>query len=317
MCATATQPQAVPCAAKDGAVRKRRRRAPAGGAADDCFACAKVGKKCDRRRPYCSQCLEHGSECSGYKTQLTWNVGVASRGKLRGLSLPISKSPPVSSAPKKIPVPKSRAAPRTVNNTWSDQDEPPMSRAGRDRIHLSPDNTSAPPTPFQPGYDYLSMSQPAMSQPARSPGPIQTSWGSMPYQHSHAGAAPAESSGPKYQKMGAHLAAIPITDILSSSIDSVSDIDYMSPISQSFSREDIPYMNSPGLMYDNYTNSHNSPVPQSPASVSNHMDHRAPTSCPSLVYAPSEPSSSLASHLDTFEAQLSQKLMRECDTLSK
>jgi hypothetical protein len=34
------------------------------------------------------------------------------------------------------------------------------------------------------------------------------------------------------------------------------------------------------------------------------------------VYAPSEHSSSLASHLDTFEAQLSQKLMQECDTLS-
>ena len=71
--------------------RKRRRRAPATGAADDCFACRKRGVKCDRRRPYCSQCLEHGKECSGYKTQLTWGVGVASRGKLRGLSLPVAK----------------------------------------------------------------------------------------------------------------------------------------------------------------------------------------------------------------------------------
>ncbi|KAI9828114.1 MAG: hypothetical protein M1832_003641 [Thelocarpon impressellum] len=81
----------------DGAAaapRKRRRRAPATGAADDCFACRKRHVKCDRRRPYCSQCLEHGKECSGYKTQLTWGVGVASRGKLRGLSLPIAKSKP-------------------------------------------------------------------------------------------------------------------------------------------------------------------------------------------------------------------------------
>ncbi|KAG6008030.1 hypothetical protein E4U21_005043, partial [Claviceps maximensis] len=78
------------------AVRKRKRRSPAGGAADDCFTCSKRNVKCDRRRPYCSQCLEFGKECSGYKTQLTWGVGVASRGKLRGLSLPVVKAPPVS-----------------------------------------------------------------------------------------------------------------------------------------------------------------------------------------------------------------------------
>ncbi|KAL5604086.1 hypothetical protein BROUX41_002075 [Berkeleyomyces rouxiae] len=73
--------------------RRRRRRTPlGGGASDDCFSCAKKNLACDRRRPYCSQCLEVGSECSGYKTRLTWGVGVASRGKLRGLSLPVAKS---------------------------------------------------------------------------------------------------------------------------------------------------------------------------------------------------------------------------------
>jgi hypothetical protein len=71
------------------APRKRRRRAPATGAADDCFTCSNLQVKCDRRRPYCSQCLDNGKECAGYKTTLTWGVGVASRGKLRGLSLPI------------------------------------------------------------------------------------------------------------------------------------------------------------------------------------------------------------------------------------
>ena len=74
------------------APRKRRRRAPATGAADDCFACQDRQTKCDRRRPYCSPCLELGKDCSGYKTALTWGVGVASRGKLRGLALPIAKS---------------------------------------------------------------------------------------------------------------------------------------------------------------------------------------------------------------------------------
>ena len=80
--------------------RKRRRRVPASGAADDCFACRKRNMKCDRRRPYCTQCLEQGKECSGYKTQLTWGVGVASRGKLRGQALPVlkkTKAPALSS----------------------------------------------------------------------------------------------------------------------------------------------------------------------------------------------------------------------------
>ena len=72
--------------------RKKRRRAPATGAADDCFSCQERQTKCDRRRPYCTQCLDQGKDCSGYKTTLTWGVGVASRGKLRGLALPIAKS---------------------------------------------------------------------------------------------------------------------------------------------------------------------------------------------------------------------------------
>ena len=70
--------------------RKRRRRTAGGGASDDCFACRSHGVKCDRKRPYCTQCIEVGKECSGYKTTLTWGVGVASRGKLRGLSCPIA-----------------------------------------------------------------------------------------------------------------------------------------------------------------------------------------------------------------------------------
>jgi hypothetical protein len=43
-----------------------------------------------------TQCLDQGKDCSGYKTTLTWGVGVASRGKLRGLSLPIANSQKVA-----------------------------------------------------------------------------------------------------------------------------------------------------------------------------------------------------------------------------
>ncbi|KXT03603.1 hypothetical protein AC578_9965 [Pseudocercospora eumusae] len=70
--------------------RKRRRRTAASGAQDDCFSCRKRAVPCDRKRPYCTPCIEIGKECSGYKTTLTWGVGVASRGKLRGLSCPIA-----------------------------------------------------------------------------------------------------------------------------------------------------------------------------------------------------------------------------------
>ncbi|KKA20753.1 hypothetical protein T310_5218 [Rasamsonia emersonii CBS 393.64] len=76
--------------ASTAAPRKRRKRTAGSGAAEDCFTCASRGTKCDRRRPYCTQCLDLGKDCSGYKTTLTWGVGVASRGKLRGLSLPVS-----------------------------------------------------------------------------------------------------------------------------------------------------------------------------------------------------------------------------------
>lgn len=72
------------------APRKRRRRAGTTGAADDCFTCRKRSVKCDRKRPYCSSCIDNGKECGGYKTTLTWGVGVASRGKLRGMSCPIA-----------------------------------------------------------------------------------------------------------------------------------------------------------------------------------------------------------------------------------
>jgi hypothetical protein len=88
-------PQPAP-SPQSPAPRKRRRRAPATGAADDCFTCASRSLLCDRRRPYCSQCLDDGKDCSGYKTTLTWGVGVASRGKLRGLSLPIAGGQKIS-----------------------------------------------------------------------------------------------------------------------------------------------------------------------------------------------------------------------------
>ncbi|KAH7165876.1 fungal-specific transcription factor domain-containing protein [Dactylonectria macrodidyma] len=293
-------------AVKDpAAVRKRRRRAPAGGAPDDCFSCSKKNIKCDRRRPYCSQCLEVGSECSGYKTQLTWGVGVASRGKLRGLSLPIAKAPPVTREPKKMSGSRSRSSSSVAIPGAENDGAGVMSRRPID-IPIVTQAASAPTTPYpMAGYDYLSMSHPENTPPLP-----HGSWGSIAYSPilSH-----SPDTTPKFTRFPLPL----VTEDLSSSIDSLHEVDYLSPMSQSFTRDDMPYVHSPTLMYEHYATGNSSPGPQSPPS-SLYLDHSrtmAPTSCPSLVHAPSDPGSSMHSHMD-FESQLSQKLMHDCDTYS-
>lgn len=170
--------------------------------------------------------------------------------------------------------------------------------------------TSAPTTPYgMPGYDYLSMSHPESTPPM-----AQGSWGSMGYSP---GLVHSPDVHPRYSKFPLSL----VTDGLSSSVSSVnSDVDYMSPISQSYTREELPFVNSPPLLYDNYSTHQNSPVPQSPPSsiTIDHARAAAPTSCPGLVYTPSEAGSMHNSHhLDIFESQIGHKLMRECDTLSE
>ncbi|PNP42022.1 hypothetical protein TGAMA5MH_06201 [Trichoderma gamsii] len=279
-------------------IRKRRRRAPAGGAADDCFTCSKRGVKCDRRRPYCSQCLEIGNECSGYKTQLTWGVGVASRGKLRGLSLPIAKAPPVTREPKKSPVSRARAHSSAASLSTN------MSRSPID-IPSTTHTASTPTTPaYQvPAYDYLSIAHHNHTPPM-----TQSGWGYSP------GLVHSPDVTPRYARYPLHLS----TDALSSSCESVgSEVDYLSPLSSSYAREEIPFSHSPNVLYDGYPAQHSSPIAQSPPTVLV-LDHcRAPTSYPGLVYAPSEPHSALSHHMDPFGSHLGHKLMRGCESLSE
>jgi len=66
------------------------------GAAEDCFTCTDLHIDCDRERPYCTQCMVGGKNCSGYKMTLTWGLGVASRGKWKGLSSPVLNSKNIS-----------------------------------------------------------------------------------------------------------------------------------------------------------------------------------------------------------------------------
>lgn len=320
------------------AVRKRRRRAPAGGAADDCFTCTKRGVKCDRRRPYCSQCLEVGNECSGYKTQLTWGVGVASRGKLRGLSLPIAKSPPVNTGVKKSGAtsPVRARANSSVSSVgghaaaaghWNEVGAEELSpRSVRSDVvvdgpvehqHAHHYAVSMPTTPFG-GFDLsrISHAEPTPPIPA---GPAHWNHHPLPA-YSPPGSLPGD--GPRFPKLGPilihphHHAHHAHHEPLSSSIDSLSEADYMSPLSNTFSRDDLPFVASPTHIYAESYHSANSPVPQSPV-ASMLLDHhqRAPTSCPSLVYAPSEPASSIGS----FEPQhhLSTRLNMEYEPLGE
>ena len=114
---------------------------------------------------------------------------------------------------------------------------------------------------------------------------------------------------PKYSRFPFPL----VTDNLSSAMGSVesvtSDVDYISPISQSYPREEIPFMHSPTVMYAKKA---------TPRACGLTVDFtRAPTSCPSLVYAPSEASSSLHSQIDVFDSHLSHKIMHQADHFSE
>ncbi|RYP72151.1 hypothetical protein DL771_004385 [Monosporascus sp. 5C6A] len=302
---TVPSPQQNPT--KDAqAARKRRRRAPAGGAADDCFTCIKKNTKCDRRRPYCSQCLEIGNECSGYKTQLTWGVGVASRGKLRGLSLPVAKSPPVAPVAKKTTA-RSRAS-SAASSQWSEREGSPRSHRHGVEIRGTQMSASVPTTPFAPYHEF-----PRFTQAETHPAATQASWGSLP---AYAGSLTAEPS--RFQKMHNSMGHFPVmSEPMSSSVDSLNDVEYtMSPMAHPFQREEMPYVQNQGIMYEGYA-SHSSPGTQSPVSAIMIDQRSAPTSCPGLVYAPSEPSSSLSSHHGTFEAQMSHRIMAsDSDTLS-
>lgn len=270
--------------------RKRRRRAPATGASDDCFACTKRNTKCDRRRPYCSQCLEVGKECSGYKTQLTWGVGVASRGKLRGLSLPIARSAPAAKSP---PATRPRAS-----STLSQKNE--------DDVKIKKE-TMGPGSPL-PGslfttYDFVNMAPHGVANPSM---PMSSEW-NFPVQHDYA-VHDYHRDGMNHQRQLPQLHRLHTISIgrgeglLSSSLDSMSayaDSDYASPISQSFPNDDISYLNSPLPMYNSYS-SRNS-VAESPVASGMMGDSRGPTSCPDPYYAQSEMSSSISSHQNLYD----------------
>ncbi|KAF2804112.1 uncharacterized protein BDZ99DRAFT_575747 [Mytilinidion resinicola] len=212
----AVEPQ-KPESANTTAPRKRRRRAPATGAAEDCHACRKAQTKCDRKRPYCGPCIDLGKECSGYRTTLTWGVGVASRGKLRGLSTPVVQTPSQTSNARDSKTqtssdkaasnrPTSKAdAQRTLNMQRSQSPASPVSYPPpQEFMHL--DATSPIPIPSPttshlgwhiPGYgdhlDYTSHSG-KMSRPHLNRGPLQRLHTSLAVSYEDAGLSASTGS---------------------------------------------------------------------------------------------------------------------------
>ncbi|CAL3965883.1 unnamed protein product [Diplocarpon coronariae] len=289
----ACPPPSVSASPPTGAQRKRRRRAPASGALDDCFACTKRGIKCDRRRPYCSPCLEVGNDCSGYKTQLTWGVGVASRGKLRGLSLPVARSAPAPRSP-----PTNR--PRAKSSVTSLREEDNI------KIKVKMDSVAPMPhpSPFTT-YDFVNVAPRGIA-----PQMHMSEWDMLgphdyPLQdfHHQDPLSNAPRQLPQLNRLQA-LSLGRVDGLLSlggTSLDSMSsyaDSDFASPISHSFPNDDASYLQSPLPMYNGFS----SPSSLADSPIPGMMgDSRGPTSCPEHYYAPSELSSSIGSHQNQYD----------------
>lgn len=277
--------------------RKRRRRAPASGASADCFACSKLQIKCDRRRPYCSPCLEKGNECSGYKTQLTWGVGVASRGKLRGLSLPIAKSAPAHRSP---PPPRPRAISTAAKRAQSIRDAKKDEDEANVKLEVSTPLSGHPYT----SYDFVNMAPSPtsmMTLPSSSPDwqlPLAQDFSQIHNMSQHEG-----TNNSTYLRQSLHRLHSPSLSQSStmgmSSADSLSAYsgsEYASPTELSYTPEDLSYLASPMPMYSRFPCQ--TPVVDSPT----HMVHsRGPTSYPESYYAQSDMSSSISSHHTGFD----------------
>lgn len=62
------------------------------GVRDGCYNCNKRRIICDKTEPYCVKCTKKGLQCPGITIRYRFNDGIASRGKLRGVSFPLTPS---------------------------------------------------------------------------------------------------------------------------------------------------------------------------------------------------------------------------------
>jgi hypothetical protein len=168
---------------------------------------------------------------------------------------------------------------------------------------------SAPITHYNP-YE-MSPHHHQMASPELTQVVPHSPWGQIQFQSSM-----PDNEGQRFQPM-----SLPSNGpMLASPMDTISEVDYMSPLSHSFPRDDHPFMQqNQTIMFENY-HAHSPPVNPSPVTAMMIEQPRPPTGCPSLVYGTSEPSSSSLhshshSHLENYGAQLDHKLMQDCDGL--
>ncbi|KAF2666824.1 hypothetical protein BT63DRAFT_473127 [Microthyrium microscopicum] len=212
-------------------IRKRRRRIAATGAADDCFTCQKRRIPCDRRRPYCTQCLEIGNDCSGYKTTLTWGVGVASRGKLRGLSLPVANSTRKASQDNQETKPQEKTSSRSSSISHKPTDTERTMKVEESNYYYgmtSPQSVMSPS--FQSSY--------IPSAPIAIPSVSSQGW-HVPVYHDHLEEYASPSSKAQHQMMGPS----PLQRVASFSPGSYDDTLFSAPSTGSvgtFSDSDFP-----------------------------------------------------------------------------
>lgn len=74
--------------------------------------CRRQRRKCDRTVPKCLKCAQRGIECLGYEGLLRWGQGLASRGRLRGITFESS------SKPKSLESPHASHLPQCVLPGW-------------------------------------------------------------------------------------------------------------------------------------------------------------------------------------------------------
>ena len=65
---------------------KLRAMTPPQSRPEACHNCRRRRLKCDRSLPQCLKCVKRGQECLGYQRLLRWEQGVASRGKMAGMT---------------------------------------------------------------------------------------------------------------------------------------------------------------------------------------------------------------------------------------
>lgn len=65
---------------------RNKRTNSLGRAKEPCQNCLAAHLSCDRSRPRCLTCTENGITCPGYKMNLAWQFGIASRGNLAGFN---------------------------------------------------------------------------------------------------------------------------------------------------------------------------------------------------------------------------------------